>query len=545
MGLYGAITKDAAPGVAHFVPGQTIPTPNTDTTYANEVTLFYSDIDPDHNAAVSAGDAAYTPIEYHPTWFLINGEPYQDTVTQDLSTDELDALNPLETGENTLVRFISAASENHVPVFQGLYGTIYAEDGIPYSYHTIETPSLNTTYAAAPVEQYSVGLPPLKTKDVIINPSVPGRYAVYDGNGYMTNPTDPTNETSGDSIGGMLRFLSFAQGNIGPIVTDDVITLEFTADMTGANPPVPVVVDVLANDSDPDGTDLTITQIVNLPINQGAIELGRVDCDNVSTTSAPCTFTPTPDVGTDLFTEGTGAFQYTVADLDGATAIGNVTVNMTLANSDPIAVDDAYSVDEDQLLTVDGTTLMPVLDNDTDADATDILTPSVVLAPANGTLILNTVADEFFTGPAGAFTYQPDPDFDGIDTFTYLVNDGTVDSVAAIVTITVNPINDAPVAIDDPNYTTVQDTTLVVASGQGVLINDTDVDTPAASLLWGGLGATTTANGVLTPDGAGGFTYAPNAGFVGTDTFSYIVNDGVDNSANEGLVTITVTAPVP
>ncbi len=84
---------------------------------------------------------------------------------------------------------------------------------------------------------------------------------------------------------------------------------------------------------------------------------------------------------------------------------------------------------------------------------------------SHGTLTLN--AD-------GSFSYAPAPDFFGVDSFTYVANDGAVDSNVATVTITVDSINDAPVAVDDA-YSMDEDTLLEVAV-PGVLGNDVDPD---------------------------------------------------------------------
>jgi len=189
MGLYGAVTKDAAAGEVYAgVP------------YDNEVVLFYSDIDPVINDAVAAG-TYQTSIDYKARWFLVNGEPYQAGMAP--ITDGTSG--PLTAGQNVLLRFLSTSSETHVPVLQNLYGTIHAEDGIQYTWQDGAT-----VMATSPRIQYSVDLPALKTKDVIVNPTAAGTYAVYDGNGYMTNPSDPEDITQSDTVGGMLRFLSVA-----------------------------------------------------------------------------------------------------------------------------------------------------------------------------------------------------------------------------------------------------------------------------------------------------------------------------------------------
>ena len=105
------------------------------------------------------------------------------------------------------------------------------------------------------------------------------------------------------------------------------------------------------------------------------------------------------------------------------------------ANHPPVAVDDAYSTDEDYTWRSP-----PPVCSPTTRIRRRPLTATLVIGPTNGTLVLN--AD-------GSFTYTPNPDFNGSDTFTYVANDGTHDSAPATVTITVNPVNDAPVAADD------------------------------------------------------------------------------------------------
>jgi FtsP/CotA-like multicopper oxidase with cupredoxin domain len=199
MGLYGPATQDAVPGVEAYPAVGASPAVN----YDNEVVLFYGEIDPELNSAIHAG-SYQTSVGYHPRWFLVNGEPYEARMT-DIATGTDDA--PLVAGESVLVRFFSAAGETHVPVLQGMHMTIHAEDGLRYTWQDGAT-----VMAAAPREQYSVMLPPLKTKDAIVVAPAEGRYAVYDGNGYMTNPSDPNNFDVGDEVGGMLRFVSFSGG---------------------------------------------------------------------------------------------------------------------------------------------------------------------------------------------------------------------------------------------------------------------------------------------------------------------------------------------
>ncbi|HSP84062.1 MAG TPA: Ig-like domain-containing protein, partial [Gillisia sp.] len=180
-------------------------------------------------------------------------------------------------------------------------------------------------------------------------------------------------------------------------------------------------------------------------------------------------------------------------------------------NNQPTANNDTYTTEQDVTLNVlvaDG-----VLKNDTDAD-NDPLKAIVVATTTNGTLTLNS---------DGSFSYVPNPGFVGTDTFVYVANDGTVDSNNATVTITVTlvpPVNTAPVAVND-SYTTPQNTTLNIPAA-GVLSNDTDAENNSltARLI------TNVTNGTLTLNPNGSFSYVPNPGFVGTDTFVYVANDG-------------------
>jgi FtsP/CotA-like multicopper oxidase with cupredoxin domain len=108
-------------------------------------------------------------------------------------------------------------------------------------------------------------------------------------------------------------------------------------------------------------------------------------------------------------------------------ALGPVAPGCIL-NEPPVAVDDAYSTKEDKALTVPAP---GVLANDTDINANNILTAILVSGPANGKLTLN---------PDGSFTYTPNLNFNGTDSFTYKANDGVADSNVATVTITVTPV---------------------------------------------------------------------------------------------------------
>ncbi len=510
MGLYGALTKDAAAGEVY--PG---------VSYASDTTLFYSDIDPAFNDAVAAqydGDPATpgltTAIDRHPSWFLINGEPYVAGTTPDITGVDL------ATNQSNLLRFASAASENHVPVLQGLYGTIHGEDGMQYTWQD----GASGVATPAPVQQYSIGLPPLKTKDVIINPTTMGRYAVYDGNGYMTNPSDPGNEDPNDidTLGGMLRFINFAQGaNQPPLAAADQVLISIPEVATGS---VSVDVDVLANDSDPEGGAVGVIDSQEVFVGTNlTVELSCVAADGLCTATATALDPWTSPATTDL--------SYTATDNDPGSSdtLGIVTINV-VQNLAPIVADDAVAADSDP----NNPTLFNLLDNDSDPE-NDGLTITLGTEVLQGTLDCPDLTD-------GNCTYTPPLNLDPlslplIETFTYTVSDGINPDVGpATVTLTVDLTNGAPTALDDVYQTQVD--VMFSEAAPGVLGNDTDpnpADTLSAVLVTGPANA---AAFVLNADGS--FDYTPGTGFVGTDGFTYLANDGSNDSAAPATVTITV-----
>ena len=153
------------------------------------------------------------------------------------------------------------------------------------------------------------------------------------------------------------------------------------------------------------------------------------------------------------------------------------------------------------------------------------LTATLVSGAAHGSVTLS---------PEGSFTYTPNANFFGTDSFTYKASDGAQTSNTATVTITIIESNDsAPVAGDD-NYSVDENETLTVAA-PGVLANDTNADdeTLQAVLVSG------PAHGALALNGNGSFTYEPAANFSGTDSFTYKATyDGIDS--NTATVAIAV-----
>jgi hypothetical protein len=185
----------------------------------------------------------------------------------------------------------------------------------------------------------------------------------------------------------------------------------------------------------------------------------------------------------------------------------------------PFSMDNNYTTDEDKALKV---APPGVLANDLDPDG-DTLRAILESGPSNGSLMLIS---------NGSFNYTPKSNFNGTDSFTYRGNDGGANSHVATVFITVQSVNDAPVA-NDGTYSTDQNTLLTVLA-PGVLGNASDVDGDTLSAsLDGDVGNGTLA---LQPDGS--FTYSPDIGFFGTDNYTY---SACDNRGLCDTATATIT----
>ena len=205
----------------------------------------------------------------------------------------------------------------------------------------------------------------------------------------------------------------------------------------------------------------------------------------------------------------------------GMTAAGILNV----CNLVPVGVTDNYAGTEDTPLVV---AAAGVLANDSDPEGQPITVDAgSVSVPTSGSVVVD--AD-------GSFTYTPNANFNGADSFTYRATDGSLDSSDTTVNLTIAAINDAPVAVSDV-ATTIGNAPLT-RPAPGPLANDTDVDGgPLTAIL-----VTAPSHGTvsLAPDGS--YVYTPNPGFVGTDSFSYAAFDGAVAS-NAATVTVTVTAP--
>jgi Ca2+-binding RTX toxin-like protein len=287
--------------------------------------------------------------------------------------------------------------------------------------------------------------------------------------------------------------------NTAPDAADDMATVG--EDETAA-------VAVLANDTDPDGDPLALTGVGD-PAHGSAVIVG-----------SEVVYVPDVDFA------GADAVVYTIDDGRGGADTATLTLSVLPVNDDPDPDDDSITVAEDGIVTLD------IVANDEDVDG-DTIVVSSVDDPDHGTASI---------APDGrSLIYSPDPNWNGVETFSYAVADGQQGAEEADVTATVTPVNDPPRAEPD---------TVGVAGGMSAVVdavaNDSagPADESGQALLVVAVGAPAhgTATLIATGPDSGMIRYTPGAGFTGVDSFTYDVSDGELTAT--GTVTVTVTAPV-
>ncbi|MCC7263933.1 MAG: tandem-95 repeat protein, partial [Candidatus Latescibacteria bacterium] len=305
---------------------------------------------------------------------------------------------------------------------------------------------------------------------------------------FFVNLGTPTNATLADDQG--LGTIINDDTNLPPVAVADVVRTDEDAALT---------VDLRRNDTDADGDAL-------------AVSVGQDGQHGHAVVNGDGTVTYTPA----LNYNGPDSFTYTVSDGQGGSASAAVSVTVVAVNDAPVANADAATTNEDSGV------LIEVRRNDTDADG-DALAVSVGQDGQHGHAAVNG---------DGTVTYTPALNYDGPDSFTYTVSDGQGGSASAAVSVTVNPVSDAPVAVDDAG-TVPEDGSLAIA----VLANDSDADGDPLSIS----SLAQASHGSTERNGAGGINYVPNPNFYGTDSFTYTVSDGQGGSAS-ATVTVNVTA---
>ena len=198
---------------------------------------------------------------------------------------------------------------------------------------------------------------------------------------------------------------------------------------------------------------------------------------------------------------GEDSFTFQVYDGTDYSEPATINIIVNAINDIPVAIEQELTTNEDTNLSI-------ILTGQDDDGET--ITFRVVNQPDFGNLI----------GSGANRTYQPNLNYHGPDYFTFVVNDGHGDSSPATISITVDPINDVPVATLDNYQVTMNDVLNVIPPG--ILTNDSDVDgdSISADLMVDVL------NGTLDLNDDGSFTYTPDLDYTGSDSFEYRVYDG-------------------
>lgn len=260
-----------------------------------------------------------------------------------------------------------------------------------------------------------------------------------------------------------------------------------------------VMIDVLANDSDPDGDTLSLAD-VDTPSHGTAVISG----DNII-------YTPAADfIGTDTF-------NYTVRDSNNNTATAAITVTVSNVNSAPLATNDTRTTPEDTPITID------VMSNDSDPDGDSIRIDSND-SPISGTAVIS----------GDSIIYTPNSGFTGTDIFDYTITDDNGGTQTATVTVTVEATNIPPIAVDDTASTAFETPVII-----NVAANDSDPDGTQTCVT--GIASDPTSGYVNILTSGTEISYTPFDGFSGTDSFVYTACDD-DGGTATATVTVTVAA---
>jgi large repetitive protein len=276
------------------------------------------------------------------------------------------------------------------------------------------------------------------------------------------------------------------------IVVTPVNDAPVAIDVPDAETDEDVDVSLNVGGSDVDGDPLTVSDVT--------------DSENgTATVSGPNTV---DYVGNPNF-NGTDTFDFEIADGQGASDTGTVVVTVHPVNDAPVVDDQAFEGDEDTALPIS------IAAGDVDGDSLGI---TVLSDPAFGTL----------SGTGPDYTYTPGPDFFGADSFAVRVADGSGGADEATISITIDPVNDAPDAAPS-SISTAEDTPASFA------LDASDVDGDALSFEI----VTPPASGVVTCVG-GACNYEPAGDFNGADLIVFRATDP-SGAAGTASVTITVT----
>jgi FtsP/CotA-like multicopper oxidase with cupredoxin domain len=402
MGLYGALTQDAATGQAYAgVP------------YANEAVLLYSEVDVALHAAVAAGTfgrsdlgGPTSTIDYEPSLFLVNGESYANELSATIAAGA--------AGQTTLLRLLNSGLRTHAPVLENGTLRFVAEDGNPYPY-------LRT--------QAAVLLSAGKTQDAVWDPASAGVYPVYD-RALSLN-------AAGQGPAGMLARLRVS----GPASTDTVIA---DHDSYATAEDTPVAAPVLGND-----TPGASAELLTVP-----------HSGTVVAAAGGFSYHPAPD----FF--GVDSFTYRAVLGTDVSQPATVTITVSAAPDPPTAFVQALGTQSPDELPItlgghdpDGDALSFYVTDLPDHGIVSIIDPIINEARTLEATDLRTGPGTGTPIPSGVLLYAPSTApsaYTGPDALQFVAADAASDSTAAGVAITVHPGETTTALAGDPLALTVR-----------------------------------------------------------------------------------------
>mgnify|MGYP002634530272 CR=1 FL=1 len=265
--------------------------------------------------------------------------------------------------------------------------------------------------------------------------------------------------------------------------------------------------EILANDTDPnDAVDIATVLVTSEPAN-GTVQI------------SPAGGARYTHDGSETLSD---SFNYTVDDTTGETSnAATVSITIDPVNDPPDAIDDAFVIDENAVANMD------LAVNDTDVD--DVVDPAsiaIASSPFYGTIAIN---------PDGTVDYTHDGSEVAVDNFGYTINDlAGATSTVALVTVTINPINDAPIAVDDLGF--------APPGGVGnVRLSNNDIDPDDGLDLSSIVIVAPPAHGTLVDNGDGTVDYTHDNGLDVIDVFTYTIDDPAGTTSNIATVDMEIT----
>ena len=328
-------------------------------------------------------------------------------------------------------------------------------------------------------------------------------------NGHVTINTDGSfSYTPNHNFTGTDTFQYTITDNYGATTTQTVQVQVNDNAPTVTSPSVTIVEDtqttipLAALGSDTNGNPITISSL-------GTPSHGQI----VQNADGSLTYTPTVGFA------GTDTVTYTLNDQTLDSPVGTIT--FTVTDPGPVGTTHTYVANENTPVSFDATA--GVLKDATDA-AGNTMTATLATDAANGHVTINT---------DGSFSYTPNHNFTGTDTFQYTITDNY--GATTTQTVQIQVYDNAP-TVTSPSVTIVEDTQTTIPLA--ALGSDTNGNPITISSLG------TPSHGQITQNADGSLTYTPTVGFAGTDTVTYTLNDQTLDSA-QGTITFTVTDPGP